>query len=157
MKRWEGWEQSWTCWKPKWGKCFERCTNCAILPRPLSRDHLCENWASLIFHFSAGERLQVNATSQCNDSGTSRCSKWPNDRMLAVVKHFWLLVQGRSGCRKRWLNTTTGQVFKKILSCSVARRVIVIAWFSWVCLKDQLGLCSSNCHTDALTGNCSAS
>ena len=34
---------------------------------------------------------RVNATSQYNDSGSSRCSKWPNDRMVAVVKHCWLL------------------------------------------------------------------
>ena len=30
-----------------------------------------------------------------DDSGSSRCSKWPNDRMVAVVKHCWLLVQGK--------------------------------------------------------------
>ena len=35
---------------------------------------------------------RVNATSQYNDSGSSTCSKWLNDRMVAVVKHFWLLV-----------------------------------------------------------------
>ena len=29
---------------------------------------------------------RVNATSQYNDSVSSRCSKWPNDRMVAVVK-----------------------------------------------------------------------
>ena len=34
----------------------------------------------------------VNATSQYNDSGSSRCSKWPNDRTVPVVKHCWLLV-----------------------------------------------------------------
>ena len=34
-----------------------------------------------------------NATSQYNDSGSSRCSKWPNDRIVAVVKHCRLLVQ----------------------------------------------------------------
>ena len=34
----------------------------------------------------------VNATSQYNDSGSSTCSKWLNDRMVAVVKYFWLLV-----------------------------------------------------------------
>ena len=28
---------------------------------------------------------RVNATSQYNDSGSSRCSKLPNDRMVAVV------------------------------------------------------------------------
>ena len=30
---------------------------------------------------------RVNATPQYNDSGSSTCSKWPNDRMVAVVKH----------------------------------------------------------------------
>ena len=30
---------------------------------------------------------RVNITPQYNDSGSSRCSKWPNDRMRAVVKH----------------------------------------------------------------------
>ena len=36
---------------------------------------------------------RVNATSQYNDSGSSRCPKWPNDRMAAVVKHCWFVVQ----------------------------------------------------------------
>ena len=44
---------------------------------------------------------RVNATSQYNDSGSSRCSKWPNDRRVAVVKHCWLLVEGRRDCRDR--------------------------------------------------------
>ena len=35
---------------------------------------------------------RVNATSQYNDSGSSTCSKWLNDQMVAVVKHFWILV-----------------------------------------------------------------
>ena len=100
---------------------------------------------------------RVNATSQCNDSGSSRCSKWLNDWMVAVVKHCWLLVQGRRVCRERWPKTTIRQVFKKILACSVSRTVIVIAWFSCFCLKEQLGLCSLNCDTHAMTGNCSAS
>ena len=43
---------------------------------------------------------RVNATSLHNDSGSSRRSKWSNNRMVAVVKHCWLLVQGRS-CRER--------------------------------------------------------
>ena len=43
---------------------------------------------------------RVNATSQYNDSGSSRCSKWLNDRFVAVVEHCWLLVQGRRGCKK---------------------------------------------------------
>ena len=78
--------------------------------------------------FSICYSQRVNATSQYNDSGSRRCSKWPNDRMVAVVKHCWLLVQGRRGCRERWLiPTSNGWVFKKILACSVSRRVIVIA------------------------------
>ena len=44
---------------------------------------------------------RVNATSQYNDSGSSRCSKWPNDRMVAVVKHCRLLVQGRRGWQRK--------------------------------------------------------
>ena len=43
----------------------------------------------------------VNATSQYNDSGSSTCSKWLNDQMVAMVKHCCLLVQGRRGCRER--------------------------------------------------------
>ena len=43
---------------PSEEKFSEHYTNCAILPRPLSRDHFCENLASLLFHSSAGERLQ---------------------------------------------------------------------------------------------------
>ena len=44
---------------------------------------------------------RVNATSQYNNSGSSRCSKWPNDRMVALVKDCWFLVQGRRDCRER--------------------------------------------------------
>ena len=44
---------------------------------------------------------RVNARSQYNDSGSSKCSKWPNDRMVAVGKHCWLLVQGKRRCRER--------------------------------------------------------
>ena len=44
---------------------------------------------------------RVNATSQYNSSGSSRCSKWPNDRMVAVVKHCWLIVQETRGCGER--------------------------------------------------------
>ena len=43
---------------------------------------------------------RVNATSQYNDSGSSRCSKWPNVRMVGVVKHCWLLVQGKDAAEK---------------------------------------------------------
>ena len=45
---------------PSEEKFFEHCTNRAIVPRPLSRDHFCENLASLLFHSSAGERLQLD-------------------------------------------------------------------------------------------------
>ena len=51
---------------------------------------------------------RVNATAQYKDSGSSARSKWPNDRMVAVVKHCWLLVQGRRGCRETTTTTTTG-------------------------------------------------
>ena len=44
---------------------------------------------------------RVNATSQDNDSGSSRRSKWANDRMVAMVKRCWLLIQGKGECRER--------------------------------------------------------
>ena len=44
---------------------------------------------------------RANVKSQYSDSGSSRCSKGPNDRMVAVVKHWRLLVQGKRGCRER--------------------------------------------------------
>ena len=56
--------------------------------------------------YSQGE----NGTSQYTDSGSSRCSKWPNDRMVAVMKHCWLIVQERRGseaAEKDDLKTTT--------------------------------------------------
>ena len=90
------------------------------------------------------------------DRGSS-FSKWPNNRMVAVVKHCWLLVQGIRGWRERWLQTTTGWVLNKILWCSVSCEVIIIALLSCLYLKDQLGLCSINCHIHPMTGNCSAS
>ena len=34
--------------------------------------------------------------------------------------------------------------------------MIVVPLFSNLCLKDQLGLRLVNCHTNAMTGNCSA-
>ena len=42
---------------------------------------------------------RVNAMSQYNESDSSTCSKWLNDRMVAVMKYCWLLVQGRRGWR----------------------------------------------------------
>ena len=47
---------------------------------------------------------RVNTTSQYNDSGSSTCSKWQNDRMVAVVKHCWLLVQGRRKLQRKMTN-----------------------------------------------------
>ena len=44
---------------------------------------------------------RVNAMSQYNDSGSSRCSKWQKDQIVAVVKHCWLIVHGKRGCRER--------------------------------------------------------
>ena len=41
---------------------------------------------------------RIKLTSQYDDSGSSSCSKWPNDWMVAVAKHCWLL--GR-GCKER--------------------------------------------------------
>ena len=35
--------------------------------------------------------------------------------------------------------------------------MILIALFTCICLKDKLGLCSINCHINAITGNCSTS
>ena len=44
---------------------------------------------------------QVNATSQYNDdSGSSRCLKLPHDRMVAVVKNYWLLVQRKKAAEE---------------------------------------------------------
>ena len=56
----EGWEQSSTCWTPKWIKILWTLHELCNPPRPLSRDHFCENLASILFHSSAGERLQFN-------------------------------------------------------------------------------------------------
>ena len=39
---------------------------------------------------------RVNATSQYNNSGSSRCSKWPNDSVVAVVKYCSLYKEERA-------------------------------------------------------------
>ena len=39
---------------------------------------------------------RINATWRQDDSGISSSSEWPNDRMVTVVKHCWLLV------RRKW-------------------------------------------------------
>ena len=46
---------------PSEKKFFNHCKNCAIVPRLPSHDHFCENLASLLFHSSAGERLQIES------------------------------------------------------------------------------------------------
>ena len=63
---------------------------------------------------------RVNATSQHNDSGSSRCSKWPSDQMVTVVEHCWLFVQAKEAAEKDdyWIG---------VQECSVSRRVIVVA------------------------------
>ena len=43
------------------------------------------------------------------------------------------------------------------MSSSISREVIVKALISCLCLRDQSGLPSVNCHIYAITGNCSAS
>ena len=56
-----------------------------------------------------GSKFSTNllfAASKCHVTiqrrGSSRCSKWPNLMgWLPAVKHCWLLVQGRRGCRER--------------------------------------------------------
>ena len=61
---------------------------------------------------------RVNATSQYNDSGSSRCSKWPNNRMVAVMKHCWLLVQGKRRYRERKMSKDYYWIgVKTILAC----------------------------------------
>ena len=43
---------------------------------------------------------RVNAASQYNDGGSSTCSKWPNVRMVVVVKHCWILYKGEEAAEK---------------------------------------------------------
>ena len=69
MKGWEGGNRIEPVQHPSEEKFFEHCTNCAILPRPLSRDHFCENLASLLFQSSAGERLQLISTQSFHHFG----------------------------------------------------------------------------------------
>ena len=66
--------------------CYHCCSECC---------YLVENFQLICYS------QRVNATSQYNDSGSSRCSKWPNDRIAAVVKNCWLLVQGKRRYRGR--------------------------------------------------------
>ena len=70
---------------------------------------------------------RVNATSQYSDSGNSRCSKWPNERMVAVVNIAGLLYKKEEAAEKDDFKTTTEYVFRKILACSVSHRMIVTA------------------------------
>ena len=47
-------------------------------------------------------------TSQCNNVAVRVFKMAEPDGIVAVVKHCWLLVQGRRGCRETSLNTTIG-------------------------------------------------
>ena len=42
-------------------------------------------------------------------------------------------------------------MLKKILVCSVIREMTVIVLFTYLCLKDKIGLCSINFHIHATT------
>ena len=57
--------------------------------------------------------------------------KWPNDRMVAEVKHCWLLVQGKMTTDYYWIDA------QENISCPVSREVIVMALISCLCFKDQ--------------------
>ena len=98
---------------------------CAIITRASTR-RLVDNFQLICYLQRANARWQY-----VNSGRSSSFSEWLNDGMVAVVKHCRPLVQGlgRRGCRERWLKTTTKQVFKKFLVCSVSRRVIVITLF----------------------------
>ena len=53
---------------------------------------------------SVGQFCQAfNAIWSCFHNDTSRISKWPNGRLVAVVKHCSLFAQGRGGCKERRL------------------------------------------------------
>ena len=43
---------------------------------------------------------QVNTTWQYDDSGSSNFSKWPNDRMVAVVNNCWPLCKEEEAAEK---------------------------------------------------------
>ena len=43
---------------------------------------------------------RINSTPQYNDSGSSGCSKLPNDRMVTVVKHCWSLYKEKEAAEK---------------------------------------------------------
>ena len=66
-----------------------------VITAAASTRYLVENFQLICYS------QRVNATSQYNDSGSSRFSKWPNDRMVVVVKNCWLLVQGKRRHRER--------------------------------------------------------
>ena len=64
---------------------IEHCTNCAIVPRPLSRYYLCENSASLLFHSSAGQRLQFLKKIYLLENKMSSASSLRILRILTIV------------------------------------------------------------------------
>ena len=52
------------------------------------------------------DQLQLEGPVGRTVCGSLNFSKWPNDWMVAVVKHCWPFVQGRSSYKERWLKTS---------------------------------------------------
>ena len=122
-----------------------------VITTPASTRCLVENFQSICYS------QWVNATSQYDDSGSpsflkmaKRSDGCSRITLLAscarkkklqrkMTKHYW------------WI------VAEEILAWSVSRQMIVIALFTCLCLKNKPGICSINCHIQAMTGNCSAS
>ena len=76
--------------------------------------------------------------------------------MAAVVKHCWYSCAKKKKLQ-RMINKYYWLCAEEILTCSVVREIIRIALFICLRFKDELGLCSINCHIHGMTGNCSAS
>ena len=68
---------------------------------------------------------RVNATSQYNDSGSSRCSKWPTRSDGCSGETLLAPCTRKKGLQRKM--TKDHYWIKKILAESVSRRVIVIA------------------------------
>ena len=47
------------------------------------------------------EKFDVFRQTVCDHSGSASFKKWPNDPMVAVIKHYWVPVQGRKRLRKK--------------------------------------------------------
>ena len=67
---------------------------CFVITTTASTRCLVENFQLICYS------QRVNATSQYNDSGSSRCSKWPNDCIDAVVKHAGSLYKEEEAAEK---------------------------------------------------------